>query len=187
MWISKEAEVRKKELLDTALDLFYERGYENTSINDIIKKVGVTKGSFYYHFKSKEEVLDTIALQQAQEMVGAFVEAAASGTGNCLEKINGIISGMQAYRGRTQKKRHKIFDVLDRTENLRLRQKIFDNYMRLSKPAVSELIAQGLKDGVIMTAYPPILIHPCKLVNIIDEHMLSKNLIRYAPPRGARS
>ena len=101
MWISKDAETRKKEILDAALELFYEDGYDKTSINDIIKKVGVTKGAFDYHFKSKEEILDTIALQQAEEMVGAFIGTAAESGKNALERINGIISGMQEYRAQT--------------------------------------------------------------------------------------
>jgi len=56
MRISKDGDIRKQELLDAALQLFYEKGYEKTSVNDIIEKVGVSKGAFYYYFKSKEEV-----------------------------------------------------------------------------------------------------------------------------------
>lgn len=154
MWISKDAETRKKEILDAALELFYEDGYEKTSINDIIKKVGVTKGAFYYHFKSKEEILDTIASQQAEEMVGVFIGAADESGKNALERINGIISGMQEYRAQTHEKRLKIFKVLDHSENLKLRQKIFENYMRLSKPGIRKIIEQGIEEGIFKTAFP---------------------------------
>jgi AcrR family transcriptional regulator len=154
MWISKEAEIRKKELLDAALELFYESGYDNTSINDIINKVGVTKGAFYYHFKSKEEVLDTIALQQAEELVEVFVRVADEKDKNSLEKVNRIISVMQEYRAETQEKRLKIFEVLDKSSNLKLKQKVFENYMRLSMPSVSKMIEQGIKEGVFTTAFP---------------------------------
>ena len=153
MWISKEAEVRKKELLDAALELFYESGYDNTSINDIIKKVGVTKGAFYYHFRSKDEVLDTIALKQAQEMVEVFAKVADRNDNHSLEKINRIISGMQQYRADTQGKRLKIFEVMDKTENLKLKQKVYENYMRLSKPIVTKIIEQGIKEGVFTTTF----------------------------------
>ena len=154
MWISKEAEIRKKELLDAALELFYESGYDETSINDIINKVGVTKGAFYYHFKSKDEVLDTIALQQAEEMVEVFVRVAADENDkNSLEKINRIISVMQEYRSETREKRLKIFEVLDKSSNLKLKQKVYENYMKLSKPIVSKMIEQGIKEGVFITAF----------------------------------
>ena len=49
--IKKGAELRQK-IIDTAWELFYENGYENTTVNDIIRKVGTSKGGFYYYFKA---------------------------------------------------------------------------------------------------------------------------------------
>lgn len=49
----------RKQILDTTLQLFAERGYHKTKISDIVKAVGVAQGTFYWHFKSKE----TIALE----------------------------------------------------------------------------------------------------------------------------
>ncbi|SFH24240.1 transcriptional regulator, TetR family [Pseudomonas sp. NFACC45] len=40
--------------------LFYERGYELTSFSDIADAVGISRGNFYYHFKSKDEILDAV-------------------------------------------------------------------------------------------------------------------------------
>jgi len=153
MWISKEAEERKKEILDAALELFYTMGYDKTSVNDIIDRVGVTKGSFYYHFKSKDEILDIIAMQQAEEMVAAFREAAEENNKNSLEKINGIISDMQQYRANTKEKRFKLYEILNKSGNLKLKQKVYDNYMRLGKPAVRKIIEQGIKEGIIATDF----------------------------------
>ena len=47
-------------ILETALDLFIERGYDKTSLREIAKRVGVTKAALYYHFSSKEEIIRTI-------------------------------------------------------------------------------------------------------------------------------
>ena len=47
-------------ILDTALDLFIEQGYEKTSLREIAERVGVTKAALYYHFSSKEEILRTL-------------------------------------------------------------------------------------------------------------------------------
>ena len=57
--IKKGAELRQK-IIDTAWGLFYENGYENTTVNDIIRKVGTSKGGFYYYFKSKEDLLNSL-------------------------------------------------------------------------------------------------------------------------------
>ena len=57
---SKEAQERKNEILDVAEALFNEKGYDGTSTNDILKKIGVARGTLYYHFESKEAILDGI-------------------------------------------------------------------------------------------------------------------------------
>ncbi|MCK4578956.1 MAG: TetR/AcrR family transcriptional regulator, partial [Candidatus Marinimicrobia bacterium] len=51
--VLKEYDERKTEFLDAARELFYSLGYEQTSVNTIIEKVGVSKGTFYHYFKSK--------------------------------------------------------------------------------------------------------------------------------------
>jgi AcrR family transcriptional regulator len=48
----------------TALDLFTERGYEATSLREIAEALGVTKAALYYHFKTKEEILDSLILDR---------------------------------------------------------------------------------------------------------------------------
>ena len=44
----------------TGLELFYQQGYYNTSIDDILKKLSLSKGAFYYHFQSKEDFFISI-------------------------------------------------------------------------------------------------------------------------------
>ena len=50
----------KDRILDAALDLFIERGYDKTSLREIAEQVGVTKAALYYHFASKEEIFRTL-------------------------------------------------------------------------------------------------------------------------------
>lgn len=177
MWISKEAEVRRKEILGAALDLFYTMGYDKTSINDIINKVGVTKGSFYYHFKSKDEILDIIALQQAEEMVAVFQKTAKGNDKDALEKINRIISDMQQYRAETKEQRFKLFEVLDKSENLKLKQKVFEHYMRLGKPIVGKVIEQGVGEGIFITDFPDELAEIYIHLSVIMNGTLNKLMI----------
>ncbi|NLM13212.1 MAG: TetR/AcrR family transcriptional regulator [Epulopiscium sp.] len=57
MRISKPPEERKKEIVKAAMELFMTKGYKNTTISDITKKLKISHGLLYYHFKSKEQVL----------------------------------------------------------------------------------------------------------------------------------
>lgn len=66
--ITKEPEVRKKEIMNAAKELFIEKGYEKTSVSDIVKKVDVAKGLFYYYFPKKETLLQEIGDEFADEV-----------------------------------------------------------------------------------------------------------------------
>ncbi len=67
--ITKKPEVRKQEILDTAMELFYQNGYDKTSISDIAKKIGIAQGLCYRYFKSKEELFDTALDYYAEQQV----------------------------------------------------------------------------------------------------------------------
>ena len=69
MRITKEPEVRKQEILDTALKLFGENGYEKTSITDIAKAIGVAQGLCYRYFPSKEALFDSAIEQYADVLL----------------------------------------------------------------------------------------------------------------------
>jgi AcrR family transcriptional regulator len=54
--------------------LFYERGYELTSFSDISDAVGISRGNFYYHFKSKDEILDAVIGKRMMSTSGMLEE-----------------------------------------------------------------------------------------------------------------
>ena len=56
----KPDETLKQRIIDGAWDLFYENGYANTTVNDIIEKVNTSKGGFYYYFKKKDDLLNSL-------------------------------------------------------------------------------------------------------------------------------
>lgn len=51
----------KNKIVEAAWELFHEKGYDNTTIDDIIRRSGTSKGSFYYHFESKDAFLGTLS------------------------------------------------------------------------------------------------------------------------------
>jgi AcrR family transcriptional regulator len=63
---------RKRAIMDTALEVFAENGYESASINMIAKKVGISKGLMYNYFESKEELLTSIMFEGLDEMFSFF-------------------------------------------------------------------------------------------------------------------
>ena len=67
MRISKDPEIRKQEIIDTAMKLFSEKGYEFTSMTDIAKEMNVVSGLCHRYFKSKEDLYKTAISLYAKE------------------------------------------------------------------------------------------------------------------------
>lgn len=72
--ISKPPEIRRQEILDTAMRLFYEKGYEATSMADIAKGLHVVQGLCYRYFDSKQTLFDTAMQQYVAECCAPFIK-----------------------------------------------------------------------------------------------------------------
>jgi AcrR family transcriptional regulator len=86
-----KASVRKQQILDAALVLFHERGYDATSTQDIADAVGLLKGSLYYHIPSKESVLFEI-VRRAHEDLLALTDEALTLDAPPLERLRHLIA-----------------------------------------------------------------------------------------------
>lgn len=64
----------KERIIQTAIDLFYERGYANASTRELVKRLGMTKSSIYSHFSSKDEILFTIVQRAGAKVLATLNE-----------------------------------------------------------------------------------------------------------------
>ncbi len=85
--VTKSIEERRQEIIDTAIRLFYERGYEKTSISDIAKEMGVAQGLCYRYFSSKEELFETALDYYAQIIVDGFISSLDNTKEQTLKEI----------------------------------------------------------------------------------------------------
>jgi TetR/AcrR family transcriptional regulator, transcriptional repressor for nem operon len=85
----------REQIVDAADELFYQRGYEHTSFSDIAKKVRISRGNFYFHFKSKDELLGAVIglrLAHRQKMLDRWERDADSPEGRIREFIHILIA-----------------------------------------------------------------------------------------------
>ena len=114
MRVTKEPEVRKQEILDTALKLFGENGYEKTSITDIAKAIGVAQGLCYRYFPSKEALFDSAIEQYADVLVEQFAGAKKDDHKICLPLWkNGTQNIIQSFTA--QKTRNSTISFLSKS------------------------------------------------------------------------
>ena len=138
----KKGERRKQELLDIAYRLFISRGYENTSIDDIIDEAGIAKGTYYYYFESKEQTLEAVI----EMMLEKETEAAASILESPLpvpQKIVGIIASIQPAP-----EEQPIEGALMRPENIIMHQKVKRRLVEKVVPLLSRAVEEGVEQGI---------------------------------------
>ncbi|MET0188467.1 MAG: TetR/AcrR family transcriptional regulator [Pseudonocardia sediminis] len=88
----KPREERWAELIEVATQVFYEKGYDGASLQDIADRLGMLKGSLYYYIQSKEDLLfDVISTVHRDGL--AVVRARAEVEGSPLEKLESVIVG----------------------------------------------------------------------------------------------
>ncbi|MEN2983613.1 MAG: TetR/AcrR family transcriptional regulator [Dictyoglomaceae bacterium] len=91
MRISKEPEIRKKEFIETALKLFLTKGYEKTSIRDILREVKGSPGMFYYYFSSKEEIFESAIHYYGENYIKRLSKIFQDENLSIAEKYNSIV------------------------------------------------------------------------------------------------
>ncbi len=99
MRITKDRETRRAELISTAIALFLEKGYEAAMVSDIVKRVGVAQGTFYYYFKTKEDVLDAALERLLQEGVDRVARLASDDCQTASVRLEGLFRILFSPRG----------------------------------------------------------------------------------------
>lgn len=147
----KDAEVRRNEILDEAEELFVTKGYNNTTIVDILNKVGIAKGTFYYYFKSKEEVMNEII----RRMVDSDVEKARLVVkDNSLDPVQKIQRIFLSQKPEIGDRKDKLIEQLHVHGNAEMHQKSLVQSMYKISPVISEVIEEGIELKLFDTEYP---------------------------------
>lgn len=150
MRVIKEYDERKKEILDTAERLFRIKGYEKCTIMDIIKEVGIAKGTFYHYFKSKQEVLDAVVLRYVDIVRNNAEEVLLLENINPVEKLMRAFMAMQV----TNQIDKDLLDNIHKVENALLHQKVLNQLVTTMTPILVKVIEEGIEEKVWSCKYP---------------------------------
>jgi AcrR family transcriptional regulator len=146
--VVKAPAVRRAELIDCAQRLFLEKGYERTTINDVIAATGLSKGAFYHHFASKEELLEAIAQRFGEAALADAALFTRNEGLNALERLNLVLALGRDWKLEHMQELLAFFEVLLKPENGVLYHRIVGALFTRLGPAMTEIIAQGEREGL---------------------------------------
>lgn len=150
MRVVKEAAERRNEILDVAEELFVTKGYDKTSTNDILERIGIARGTLYYHFKSKEDILNAM-IERINEALIAKVRVIASDTKiPVIDRIVMTIAGLNVESDIGK----EIIDQVHKPQNALMHQKMQKNLVEGVAPILAGLLEEGNAQGVFHVKYP---------------------------------
>ncbi|MPZ36453.1 MAG: TetR family transcriptional regulator [Rhizobiales bacterium] len=145
--VVKHPDIRRDELLDCARALFFERGYGRTTVNDIIDRAGVSKGGFYHHFSSKEEMLEALAARLAREAVARVRHVLDDPDLDALTRLNTFLARARQMKVEDAPRHRAMFDVVFKPENIVLYHRLNAAVGAVMVPILARVIAQGKQEG----------------------------------------
>jgi Transcriptional regulator len=146
---SKRSSENREKILSVAQQLFSEKGYDNTTIQDIIDQLGgMTKGAIYHYFSSKEEIMQCI--MEDYDIPNGKSEL------NTLEQQNSGLQKLKQKMLSSLKDTEKLVLLFSAKALMKSPRIIGEVYLTCLKRTdnVRELIDEGIADGSIVTDYP---------------------------------
>lgn len=150
MRIVKEAGERKEEILDAAEKLFGTKGFDHTSTNDILEAVGIARGTLYYHFKSKEEILDGVIERISNRLMSDAGKVIRDTELPVLERLTKAILALNVE----SEIGHEVMEQVHRPQNALMHQKMQQQLLDGITPLFTELVKEGVRQGICHTDYP---------------------------------
>ena len=89
--MSTRSDATKKKLFDAAMDLIGERGFTEASVDEIVHRAGVAKGTVYYHFSGKAELVEALIADRLQPLVASFHVAADNNADDPRAAIEALV------------------------------------------------------------------------------------------------
>nr|WP_279538045.1 TetR/AcrR family transcriptional regulator [Paenibacillus turpanensis] len=139
-------------MVQAARELFMEKGYEKTSVNDIIQRLNVAKGTFYHYFKTKDEIADAVIQAEIESSIPALKKIAAKNDIDAVEKMTAVIQLIT--EAVTVHYKDGLMAYLHHAHNSSLHLKMKLLLLRSYTPFVSEIVQQGVKEGVFHSEHP---------------------------------
>ena len=162
----EKGEKRKQELLRIAYQLFIQKGYEETSIDEIIAEAHIAKGTFYYYFPSKEATLEEVInmmisdeVQRAKEILSAAIPIP--------QKLVGVITSL-----RPEQNESNIADALNQKENIIMHEKISRRIVDEAVPLLVEVVSEGVAQGMFACDH---IEERVRMILIMSQHMFDSS------------
>ena len=175
--VVKSPQQRRAEFIAAANELFFTKGYASTSVNDLIKYVGVSKGAFYHHFDSKQAVLEAWSedmLVQYRGVIGGLLDQPGL---NAKTKWETLLRRTHQWEIGQKDIMLSFFRIINMDENLQLKHNFMQKVSALLAEYYEAILCQGNEERVFDVPSPDVTARlMVSVVNGFSEELTRKML-----------
>lgn len=154
--IVKEQEylAKRNEILETAQRLVYTKGYEQMSIQDILDEQNMSKGAFYHYFSSKQDLLEALIDRILAEIEPILLPIVQDPDLPAIEKLRRVFDTSARWKSARREYMLALLRIWYDDHNAIFRQKVYTKGLKWISPMLSEIIRQGIREGVLDAPHP---------------------------------
>lgn len=146
--IVKNASQRRSEIVEAARHLFQTKEYEKATLQDVMDRLGIAKGTIYHYFKSKEELLEAVVDDVVSRQLEAMEALVKKAKGNALQKMKLLIAaGKDATAA-------SVLEHLHKKGNEAVHARLLAATLIKQAPLYAKLIQRGCEEGIFRTDTP---------------------------------
>ena len=147
--VVKAPEERRAEIVEAARLLFLHKGYEATTMRDVMKALGIAKGTIYHYFTAKEELLDAVIAQMIDSEEQRLRQVFAGLSGGALERFRQFIAAISV-----ESHDQAFIDSLHKPANAGMHIRLHGATVSMLAPYFAELCRLGGEEGVMHRNHP---------------------------------
>ena len=143
-------EKKRNEILDCAEHLFISKSYESTTVNTILRELNIAKGTFYYYFKSKEEVMDAVIMRIINDELQYAKQILVKKDMSAFDKLISILFN----KPKSNNNKDAMVDTLHVADNALMKQRALQRTIEFICPVLADIISEGNANEEFSSDYP---------------------------------
>ena len=161
----RKGDMRRQAILDVAERLFYGKGYEHTSVQDVLDEMSISKGGFYHHFDSKLKLLEAICKQRSEGGYEKCEHAVLACTGNAVDKLNILFEHGFFFGQDSMDFMGLMMRMIYRGGCVQLKYTLHREHIRLYLPLMTRIVHQGIAEKLFYNPDPDAVARILLLMN----------------------
>ena len=150
----KKGDLRREAIVRTAERLFFEKGYEETSIQDILDELSISKGGFYHHFDSKIALLGEICRQRGEQDLERVRNALKAERLTPVQKLDLLLGALLQLDHSEPDFAALVLKVSYLDGDVQFREQMRAFMAEALRPMMEDAVREGMADGSLFSRHP---------------------------------